>query len=138
MNSGTELRVLDVDETLTFKLRGMLICLMRNRLAADYDVDPKIRFFLLLHQYILYMDIYLTEFVRALVLVLNQFLLQHLVVSLCTIVKLQAACCLRQKNSFFDLQYVFRIICKFLKEETEELLCNSFISRQQSHPTLIK
>lgn len=76
------------------------------------------------------MDIYLTEFVRALVLVLNQFLLQHLVVSLCTIVKLQAACCLRQKNSFFDLQYVFRIICKFLKEETEELLCNSFISRQ--------
>lgn len=47
MNSGTELRVLDVDETLTFKLGGMLIYLMRSRLAADYDVDPKIRFFYL-------------------------------------------------------------------------------------------
>lgn len=47
MNSGTELRVLDVDETLTFKLRGMLIYLMRNRQAADYDVEPQIRFFCL-------------------------------------------------------------------------------------------
>lgn len=91
MNSGTELRVLDVDETLTFKLRGMLIYLMRKRLAADYDVDPKIRFFSA-SPLVYTMDIYLTEFVRALVLVLNQFLLQHLVVSLCTIVKLQAAC----------------------------------------------
>lgn len=47
MNFGTEFRELDVDETLTFKLRGMLIYLMRNRQAADYGIVPQIRFYCL-------------------------------------------------------------------------------------------
>lgn len=64
MNSGTELRVLDVDETLTFKLGGMLIYLMRSSWRLTMMWTPKSDFSTC--PLIYTMDIYLTAFLRAL------------------------------------------------------------------------